>query len=86
MEKTSKQPERLVSPNHKCSLILRLWREERPGAHDWRASVEVPEAGKRIGFASLEQLFAFLIDFSENDCDMGKIEDKEQEFLNGKQC
>jgi hypothetical protein len=34
--------------------------------YDWRASLEVPETGRRIGFASLEQLFAYLMDVSES--------------------
>ncbi len=49
----------------KYSFILRLWRVEGSGTSNWQASVEIPEDGKRIGFASLEQLFAFLIDFTE---------------------
>ena len=37
---------------------------------DWQASVEILKTGKRIGFSSLEQLFAFLIDFTEANCDV----------------
>jgi hypothetical protein len=62
--------------NNKCSFILRLWRVEQSDAPDWRASVEIPETGKRIGFASLEQLFAFLIDFTETNCGLQPMEDK----------
>ncbi len=83
MKKKFQPPDQLTSSNHKCSLILRLWREEQPGAHEWRASVEIPEAGRRFGFASLEQLFAFLIDFTDTDCEMGHIENKDQEKRNG---
>jgi hypothetical protein len=48
------------------SYLLRLWREnDSVGAHGvetalWRASLERPQAGERQGFASLEELFAFL--------------------------
>jgi hypothetical protein len=48
------------------SYLLRLWREnDGEGANGvetalWRASVERPQAGERQGFASLEELFAFL--------------------------
>jgi hypothetical protein len=48
------------------SYLLRLWREnDSEGAHGvetsvWRASLERPQAGERQGFASLEDLFAFL--------------------------
>lgn len=76
MKKSLNQYDRSTKLIHKSSLILRLWKEDLPGAHDWRASVEIPETGRRIGFASLEQLFAFLIDFSECNCDMGQLEDK----------
>ena len=65
-----------MHPIYKCSFILRLWRVEQSGAPDWRASVEIPETGKRIGFASLEQLFAYLIDWSESNGGGQKIEGK----------
>ncbi len=58
-----------MQPNHKCSFILRLWRVEQTKTNSWQASIESPETGKRVGFASLEQLFAFLMDFSECNCD-----------------
>ena len=61
--------------NHRHSYLLRLWRSEDPGASDWRASLEVPETGKRIGFASLEQLFAFLMDLSESNGDLQHAKD-----------
>jgi len=56
--------------NNKCSFILRLWREVQSDTLNWRASVENSETGKRIGFSSLEQLFVFLIDLTESDCDL----------------
>jgi hypothetical protein len=71
-----------MQPIHKCSYILRLWRVDQSNASDWRASVEIPETGKRIGFASLEQLFAFLIDFTEINCDLKPIENKKKEINN----
>ena len=52
---------------HNCSYILRLWRVDQSRPADWRASLEIPGTGKRIGFASLEQLFAYLMELSEND-------------------
>ncbi len=45
---------------------------------DWRASVEIPEAGKRFGFSSLEQLFAFLIDYTDANCDVHALVEKER--------
>ncbi len=47
------------------SYLLRLWRAETPD-QDWRASLEDPRTGARIGFASLELLFAFLMEQVED--------------------
>ena len=44
------------------SYLLRLWRS---GDFDWQASLERPETGERIGFASLEALFTYLMDLAE---------------------
>jgi len=41
------------------SYLLRLW-QESAGEGIWRASLEDPHTGERTGFASLEDLFAFL--------------------------
>ena len=38
--------------------LLRLWREGEGGA--WRVSLQPIDGGERIGFAELEQLFAYL--------------------------
>ena len=59
----------MMRPSYKYSMILRLWCADQSNATCWRASLENPETGKRIGFASLEQLFAYLIDLSERDKD-----------------
>ncbi|MBI5878292.1 MAG: hypothetical protein HZB53_11635 [Chloroflexi bacterium] len=48
------------------SYLLRLWRAETLG-QGWRASLEDPRTGERIGFASLEQLFAYLMELAERD-------------------
>lgn len=55
---------------HKCSYILRLWSVDQSRKADWRASLEIPETGKRLGFASLEQLFAYLIEVVESEMDV----------------
>lgn len=76
MNEISKQPEKdLKHPDHR-SFLLRLWRTPEPGDSDWRASLEIPTTGKRIGFATLEQLFAFLMDLSESKGDLQSPEDK----------
>ncbi len=44
------------------SYLLRLWRVDQSGSCNWRASLEDPRTGERIGFANLEDLFVFLMD------------------------
>jgi hypothetical protein len=54
-----------IQPEY-LSYLLRLWREnDSVGAHGveravWRASLERPQVGERLGFANLADLFAFL--------------------------
>ena len=54
----------LKKPHH-LSYLLRLWRTEGFQDFEWRASLEIPETGQRIGFANLEQLFVYLMDLTE---------------------
>ena len=47
------------------SYLLRMWRVRERGppgteASAWRASLQRPGSGERIGFRSLDELFAFL--------------------------
>jgi hypothetical protein len=48
------------------SYMLRMWRDrgdEGPSRSEeapWRASLQDPHSGERVGFASLEDLFGFL--------------------------
>jgi hypothetical protein len=42
------------------AYLLRLWQEQRDGQTLWRASLENPHTGERLGFAGLTQLFAYL--------------------------
>ncbi len=51
--------------SHRLFYILRLWQAEGQRFSDWRASLESPVTGQRIGFASLELLFGYLI----NQCE-----------------
>jgi hypothetical protein len=48
------------------TYLLRLWNTETT-ASGWRASLEDPRTGERIGFACMEQLFAFLMEQVEGD-------------------
>jgi len=50
--------------SRRCSYLLRLWCTDNPGSSDWHASLEIPGNGERIGFASLEELFAYLMDLT----------------------
>lgn len=57
---------KLLQPHdHRSSLyqsyLLRLWRTEQCETECWRASLQDPRTGERIGFANLEELFAFLM-------------------------
>ena len=42
------------------SYLLRVWQPSNEGTVAWRASLESPRTGQRIGFADLDKLFAFL--------------------------
>jgi len=42
------------------SYLLRLWRENSGDPPLWRASLERPQAGERVTFANLADLFGFL--------------------------
>ncbi len=43
------------------AYLLRLWRETGSDESTWwRASLQDPHSGERVGFANLEDLFGFL--------------------------
>jgi hypothetical protein len=42
------------------AYLLRLWRERSGESARWRASLQDPHSGKRVGFASPEELFGYL--------------------------
>lgn len=42
------------------SFLLRLWRAGNDRKPVWRASLESPHSGERLGFANLGELFAYL--------------------------
>jgi hypothetical protein len=44
------------------AYLLRLWLASEQGKVVWRASLENPGTGERLGFANLERLFVFLQD------------------------
>ena len=49
------------------SYLLRLWCTGQAERGCWRASLENLHTGERVGFAGLEELFAFLIEQVEGD-------------------
>ena len=48
-----------AQPRH-LSYLLRVWTVAQNGAQIWRASLESPRTGERMGFPDLDTLFAFL--------------------------
>ena len=42
------------------SYLLRVWTVDQNGTQIWRASLESPQTGERLGFPDLHALFAFL--------------------------
>jgi hypothetical protein len=48
------------APNNYVSFILRLWRGREGEDGGWRASLEDPLTGERVGFGSLDEMFEFL--------------------------
>ncbi len=57
---------------HSRSYILRIWCADEPQIADWHASLEDPHTGERFGFSSLEELFAFVMELSEQEASMDK--------------
>ena len=53
--------EKLVKRQRRyLSYLLRLWQSGQGKEAVWRASLESPLSGERLGFATLKDLFAFL--------------------------
>jgi hypothetical protein len=52
-------------PQTYIAYLLRLWRSgDEPGG--WRCSLERAQGGERLGFASLEPLFLYLLELTED--------------------
>lgn len=47
-------------PDYK-SYLLRLWQTQSSAGPVWRASLEDPHTGVRLGFASIQRLHQFLV-------------------------
>ena len=46
-------------PSRYLAYMLRLWQVETEAGRAWRASLESPHTGERLGFAGLEALVVF---------------------------
>ena len=84
MNQKTQQPMKDLNSPHRLSYLLRLWRTDGPGSFNWQASLEIPETGERIGFANLEQLFAYLMDLIEGNFNKQPDTGKERMVETGK--
>jgi hypothetical protein len=50
----------IKQPPGYMSYLLRLWQSGHKDKAVWRASLESPMTGERLGFVSLKELFTFL--------------------------
>ena len=60
------------------SYLIRLWQIRNAGELVWRASLESPSTGERVGFASLDELFGFLQRQTGPATDADAIQDADQ--------
>jgi hypothetical protein len=81
MNNNTNNPTKDLKSPERFSYLLHIWRTN----DQWRASLEVPGTGKRIGFANMEQLFAYLMDLIEGTAESpadpaeDRIADREKE-------
>jgi len=66
MKDKTQHPMQEKAVSNRISYLLRLWQTPGSGGFNWRASLENPSTGRRIGFANLERLFAYLMDVAES--------------------
>jgi hypothetical protein len=63
MNNNTKHPIKDMASPNRFAYLLHLWHS----TGQWRASLENLETGNRLGFANLEQLFAYLMDLIEGN-------------------
>jgi hypothetical protein len=51
------------------AYLLRLWQMSEEGQVGWRASLENAHTGKRQGFSSLDDMFAYVMRQTGSKCD-----------------
>jgi hypothetical protein len=66
MDKNVKQSKNDRKYPYRIAYLLRLWCVDESGGFNWQASLEIPKTRKRIGFSSLEELFAYLMELTTN--------------------
>ena len=49
----------MTKPSHYSSYLLRIWHSPEGDPQGWRVSLQDLGTGERLGFATLESLFAF---------------------------
>lgn len=59
------------NPPQRMTFLLRLWPADESAGFNWRASLEYPQTSQRIGFATLEQLFVYLLDLCDGRPPLG---------------
>jgi hypothetical protein len=57
---------------HYLSYLLRLWQVTLAGEVAWRASLECPHTGDRLGFADLDSLWSFLQSQMQSEAGSGR--------------
>ncbi len=67
MGKATQPPVDESKTSRRQSFVLRLWCSNAAETTYWQASLENSRTGERIGFADLEQLFAYLMELSEGN-------------------
>jgi hypothetical protein len=67
MDKNVKQSKNDWKYPYRLAYLLRLWCVDESGGFNWQASLEIPNTSKQIGFASLEELFDYLMELTENE-------------------
>ncbi len=66
MDKKGKQSKNNRKYPYRLAYLLRLWCVDETGGFNWQASLEIPKTNERIGFATLEELFAYLMELTTN--------------------
>lgn len=75
---------RRTSKEQYLSYLLRLWQVRIGNELVWRASLERPHTGERLGFANLEKLFTYLRQQTGRVSDSDRDEDEAEQQSKGR--